>query len=116
MANRKYVAELENGVWLAPWDGDPGRTKDIKNAKWFTYKANAQKALLKAKKDYPQRKYKHGCVRLVNVDARIDSCTIQSVVFSEERAEVCDCGHHHYFWTFKRGNVCMNCGKPKSQT
>lgn len=22
----RYIVQLEPGVWLAPWDGDPGRT------------------------------------------------------------------------------------------
>lgn len=79
MAKRKYVVELEKGVWLAPFDGDPGRTLDIKNAKTFEYKMKAQKALLKAKKDYPNRKWKHGGVRLVNVDSKISNCAIYSV-------------------------------------
>lgn len=31
----KYIVELEPGVWLAPWDGDPGRTTVKENAKVF---------------------------------------------------------------------------------
>jgi hypothetical protein len=31
----KFIVELETGVWLAPWDGDPGRTTVKENAKRF---------------------------------------------------------------------------------
>ena len=31
----RYIVELEPGVWLAPWDGDPGRTLKRKNAQEF---------------------------------------------------------------------------------
>jgi len=30
-----YIVELEKGVWLAPWSGDPGRTLKMCNAKEF---------------------------------------------------------------------------------
>ncbi|HJX82308.1 MAG TPA: hypothetical protein VJ248_09770 [Candidatus Udaeobacter sp.] len=31
----KFIVELEPGVWLAPWNGDPGRTTVKENAKRF---------------------------------------------------------------------------------
>ncbi len=34
-----YVAELEPGVWIAPWSGDPGRTLLKTNAKVFNRKS-----------------------------------------------------------------------------
>jgi hypothetical protein len=64
---KKYIIELEPGIWLAPWDGDPGRTHNIKSAKNFTSKIKARKALFQIKKDYPYRNFLNSCVRLVNI-------------------------------------------------
>jgi hypothetical protein len=44
---------LEPGVWLAPWDGDPGRTLVFKTAKIFATKNLAKKALKAARKFRP---------------------------------------------------------------
>jgi len=44
-----YVVELEKGVWVAPWDGDPGRTLVIKNAKTFPNKTEADFAIVCAR-------------------------------------------------------------------
>lgn len=47
------IVELEKGVWLAAWQGDPGRTLDIRSAKNFkTYKA-AEFALMGARNYRP---------------------------------------------------------------
>lgn len=43
------IVELENGVWLAPWDGDPGRTLRIENAKTFASFKDAEDALKMAR-------------------------------------------------------------------
>jgi len=40
----KYIVELETGVWLAPWDGDPGRTTVKENAKRFDERLDALRA------------------------------------------------------------------------
>jgi hypothetical protein len=40
-----YIVQLEPDVWLAPWDGDPGRTEAIENAKRFPSRKAAEKAL-----------------------------------------------------------------------
>lgn len=40
-----YIVELEKRVWLAPWDGDPGRTLVKENAKTFNCEKDAYKAL-----------------------------------------------------------------------
>jgi len=39
---RKYIIELEPGVWIADWDGDPGRTKIKENAKVFESRKKAE--------------------------------------------------------------------------
>lgn len=46
----RWVVELEPGVWLAPWDGDPGRTPDREAAKRFLRRSVAEEALKEARK------------------------------------------------------------------
>ncbi len=45
-----YIVKLEDGVWLAPWEGDPGRTLKKENATKFYIRENAKKALNDAMK------------------------------------------------------------------
>ena len=47
------VVELEPGVWLAPWKGDPGRTLDVATAKVFKTGASARRALEQARRYRP---------------------------------------------------------------
>jgi len=42
-----YRIELEKGVYGAPWNGDPGRTLKIENAKIFSKKKDAKNELKK---------------------------------------------------------------------
>ncbi|MCP3924512.1 MAG: hypothetical protein GY714_18215 [Desulfobacterales bacterium] len=44
----KYIVELEEGVYIAPWDGDPGRTHVKENATRFKNISLAYKAISKA--------------------------------------------------------------------
>lgn len=53
MSDFDFVVELEKGVWIAPWDGDPGRCLDMAGAKRFTRKIQAERALKKARKYKP---------------------------------------------------------------
>lgn len=48
----KYIIELESGVWLAGWSGDPGRTLVKESAKMYT-RDGAAIALGKARKFRP---------------------------------------------------------------
>lgn len=48
-------AIYDKNIWLAPWEGDPGRTLKKENAKIFTTKLSAQRAINKAIKNYPRR-------------------------------------------------------------
>ncbi len=41
----EYLVVLEEGVYIAPWDGDPGRTLKKENAEIFKTKPAAHKAL-----------------------------------------------------------------------
>ena len=44
-----FIVELEKGVWLAPWEGDPGRTLVKESAKKFNTYWQGVKALSDAK-------------------------------------------------------------------
>jgi hypothetical protein len=48
-----YIVELEKGVWIAPWTGDPGRTLVIENARIFPDRKIAKRYLKKAQKMRP---------------------------------------------------------------
>ena len=49
-----YIIELEKGVFIATWDGDPGRTLFKETAKTFS-KKNAEKFSAKIKEKYTGR-------------------------------------------------------------
>lgn len=49
----RWVVEIQDGVWIADWDGDPGRTLKEENAKRFFLKSDAEKALTEARKYRP---------------------------------------------------------------
>lgn len=49
------IIELEKGVYLAPWEGDPGRTLDIRTAKKFKTRKDAEFALMGARNWRPFR-------------------------------------------------------------
>lgn len=46
---RGFIVKLEPSVWLAPWDGDPGRTLVRSAAKVFHSEADATTALSAAR-------------------------------------------------------------------
>jgi hypothetical protein len=48
-----YIVELQKGVWLAKWEGDPGRTLIKVSAKQFKRKGWAKRALKMARKYRP---------------------------------------------------------------
>lgn len=48
-----YIAELETGVYIAPWDGSPGVTLLKNNAKVFKKKSTAWIYIEKAQKYRP---------------------------------------------------------------
>ena len=45
-----WIIELEPGVWIAQWNGDPGRTLVLSNAKRFRSFESAALALSKARR------------------------------------------------------------------
>lgn len=49
----EYIVQLEQGCWIADWDGDPGRTIKIDNAERFSTVGDAAKALKAARKFRP---------------------------------------------------------------
>ena len=57
-----YIVELELGVYLAPWSGDPGRTLVESTARLYRTERGAQIALGKARRFRP---FQHALVRRV---------------------------------------------------
>lgn len=53
--SKHYIVQLEFEVWLAPWDGDPGRTCTIEFAKRFSSRRQAETALEAARRYRPFR-------------------------------------------------------------
>lgn len=53
MSEKRYIVELEPGVWLAWWPGDPGRTLSRRDAKDYRSESVATKALQEARKYRP---------------------------------------------------------------
>jgi hypothetical protein len=45
----KWIVELQKNVWIAAWDGDPGRTVKKENAEVFQDKLKATQALTYAR-------------------------------------------------------------------
>lgn len=50
---RKFVVQLELGVWLAPWSGDPGRTLALDEARLFQIEGEARRALVATRRYRP---------------------------------------------------------------
>ena len=48
-----YIVQLEKGVYIAPWEGDPGRTVIKQHAKQFKTEKEGIQALIEAKKYRP---------------------------------------------------------------
>jgi len=49
----KYIVKFKDqDCWLAPWDGDPGRTIVLENAKIFKTEDSATRAIDKANREY----------------------------------------------------------------
>lgn len=48
-----YIVELEEGLWIAPWDGGQGRTAKKVNAKNFTKQSTAWRAIESAQRLRP---------------------------------------------------------------
>jgi len=44
-----YIVQLDFECWLAPWQGDPGRTCVLESAKRFKSRKQAENALAKAR-------------------------------------------------------------------
>jgi len=49
----KFEVRLERGVWLADWEGDPGRTVKRENSKLFDSVEDAEQACKQARKYRP---------------------------------------------------------------
>lgn len=52
-----WIVQFWPGCFFAAWQGDPGRTLVLKNAKVYKSKSAAQKAIETARKRFPRRQY-----------------------------------------------------------
>lgn len=66
MGDSMYIVELEEGVWLASWIGDPGRTLNINNAAKYGNIGFARTQLKDARKYKP---FKNG--KVVKIDLSV---------------------------------------------
>lgn len=62
-----WVVEIEPGCWLAPWEGDPGRTLLLANVKRYKSAREANCALRRARTIRPL-KY----AKVYQLNARLD--------------------------------------------
>lgn len=67
--SNKYTVELESGVWLAPWAGDPGRTLLKDNADIFLNKKLAEQALKRARKLTCRNGFPNAAINPINYPA-----------------------------------------------
>lgn len=49
----KYIVQLTDNSWIAPWEGDPGRTLRKRSAALFDTQQRAERALNKAREYRP---------------------------------------------------------------
>jgi len=54
-----WIVEIDEGVWLAPWQGDPGRTLVKESAKRYKTLHGAKVACGIAVRKYPWRGITH---------------------------------------------------------
>ena len=66
----EYIVELEKGVYIAPWKGDPGRTLKIQNARIFKSKELAHLGIFNA---LTYRKFNDPKIKEINEEV-IASC------------------------------------------
>lgn len=69
MKSAPHIVERCQGVWLAPWEGDPGRTLQRDSAKVFRSDVEARQALQAARRYRPFRRAQVVRVQLVEVAA-----------------------------------------------
>lgn len=75
----EYIVVLEPGVYIAPWDGDPGRTAVRKNAERFQTEDDASKALAAARTFRP---FARGSVE--KVEEEMIYCTVKPGQYAED--------------------------------
>ena len=64
---KRYIVELEEGVYIADWEGDPGRTTRRGNAMVFD---NRWDAVLSAKKAQTYRPFVNAMLIRLNPDKK----------------------------------------------
>lgn len=95
-----YIVKIEDGVWLAPWDGDPGRTLVRNSAKHFKTEDVAKKALGKAKSIPYRSGFPHAQIEEIKVHLKCKGsvCDVPSEEFDMSCGyeSALDCGECMY--------------------
>lgn len=82
-----YIVELEPGVWLAEWSGDPGRTLERASAKVYPSEVAAINGKARA-----SRYRKFWGAKVIKVDDAVCSCG-KSSEYNERTGEYVGCCH-----------------------
>ena len=61
-----YIIQLARTSWVADWEGDPGRTLVLQNAKIFSHKSIAERTLKGLSKRYEHRDFNKA--RIIEVE------------------------------------------------
>lgn len=64
---KRWIVELEDSVYVADWDGDPGRTTKRANAKVFNIRQDAINAVTDARS---YRRFEDATLITLNPDRR----------------------------------------------
>lgn len=70
----RWIVTMDNDMWFAPWNGDPGRTCIRNSAKIYRTERKAERAIGEAKQMYPGRnssKWRPERIELVERDPGI---------------------------------------------
>jgi hypothetical protein len=82
-----YIVELEPGVWLAEWSGDPGRTLERASAKVYPSEVAAINGKARA-----SRYRKFWGAKVIKVDDAVCSCG-KSSEYNERTGKYVGCCH-----------------------
>ena len=66
----EYIVQIGKDCWLAPWEGDPGRTLVKDSARRFSSITSANRAITEARKVRPASRYTIVSVETIVAPAR----------------------------------------------
>jgi hypothetical protein len=60
------ILNMSSPCWLAPWEGDPGRTLVLNNASVYKSHIEAEEAIVRARASHPFREHSYEIERCTN--------------------------------------------------